>query len=84
MMTKLLNCRQTQWAEFLSYFYFKIIYHPGKASGKPDSLTCMSGDLPQGGDKYLIELQKAVLKPQNLPDNLPHPSANDLPDDLPY
>jgi hypothetical protein len=84
MMTKLLNRRQTRWAEFLSHFHFKIVYRPGKAGGKPDSLTRRSGDLPQGGDERLIEQQKAVLKPQNLPDNLPHLSANGLPDNLPH
>jgi hypothetical protein len=78
MSTKLLNRRQTRWAEYLSRFNFKIIYRPGKAGGKPDALTRRSGDLPQGGDERLIEQQKAVLKPQNLPDNPPHLSANSL------
>jgi hypothetical protein len=84
MTTKLLNCQQTRWAEFLSRFHFKIIYRPGKAGGKPDSLTHRSADLPQGGDECLIEQQKAVLKLQNLPDNLPHLSTNGLPDNLPH
>jgi hypothetical protein len=70
MSTKLLNCRQTCWAEYLSCFNFKIVYCPGKAGGKPDALTHMSGDLPEGGDEYLVEQQKAVLKPCNLPDEL--------------
>jgi hypothetical protein len=70
MSTKLLNCHQTHWAEYLSRFDFKIVYHPGKASGKPNARTCRSGDLPQGGDKRLTKQQKAVLKPQNLTDNL--------------
>jgi hypothetical protein len=76
MTTKLLKRRQTQWAEYLSRFNFKIIYRPGKAGGKPDSLTHRLGDLPQGGDECLIEQQKAVLKLQNLPDNLLYLSAN--------
>jgi hypothetical protein len=66
MSTKLLNRQQTCWAEYLSRFNFRIVYHPGKAGGKPDTLTRRSGDLPQGGDARLIEQQKAVLKPQNL------------------
>jgi hypothetical protein len=78
MSTKLLNRRQTRWAEYLSRFNFKIVYRPGKAGGKPDALTRRSGDLPQGGDERLTEQQKAVLKPQNLPDNPPHLSANGL------
>ena len=39
MSTKLLSCRQAHWSEFLSRFNFRIIYRPGKASGKPDALT---------------------------------------------
>jgi hypothetical protein len=66
MSTKLLNCRQTHWAEYLSCFNFRIVYRPGKAGGKPDALTRRSGDLPQGGDARLIEQQRVVLKPQNL------------------
>jgi hypothetical protein len=70
MLIKLLNCHQIHWAKYLSYFDFKSVYCPGKAGGKPDALTYRSGDLPQGGDEYLTEQQKAVLKLQNLPDNL--------------
>jgi hypothetical protein len=55
MSTKLLNCHQTQLAEYLSHFNFKIVYRPRKAGGKPDALTHRLGDLPQGGDKHLIE-----------------------------
>jgi hypothetical protein len=82
MSMKLLNCCQTQWAEYLSRFNFKIVYCPGKAGGKPDALTHRSGDLPQGGDECLIEQQKAVLKPQNLSNNL-YLSANVLPSNGP-
>jgi hypothetical protein len=46
------------------------VYRPGKAGAKPDSLTHRSGDLPQGGDDYLIEQHKAVLKLYNLSDEL--------------
>jgi hypothetical protein len=66
MSTKLLNRQQTCWAEYLSCFNFCIVYCPGKAGGKPDTLTRRSGDLPQGGDTRLIEQQRVVLKPQNL------------------
>ena len=30
MTSKLLNCRQARWAEFLSRFNFRITYRPGK------------------------------------------------------
>jgi hypothetical protein len=70
MSTKLLNRHQTHWAEYLSRFNFKIVYRPRKASGKPDTPTHRSGDLPEGGDECLVEQQKAVLKPHNLPDEL--------------
>jgi hypothetical protein len=46
------------------------VYHPRKAGEKPDTLTYRSGDLPEGGDECLIEQQKAVLKPHNLPNEL--------------
>ena len=45
MSTKLLNCRQARWSEFLSRFDFRITYRPGKAGEKPDTLTQRSGDL---------------------------------------
>jgi hypothetical protein len=70
MTTKLLNHRQTRWVEYLSRFNFKIVYRPGKAGAKPDSLTHRSGDLPQGGDDCLVEQHKAILKPHNLPNKL--------------
>jgi len=37
--TKLLNRRQARWAEMLSEFNFKIIYHPGERNGKADALS---------------------------------------------
>jgi hypothetical protein len=70
MSTKLLNQQQTRWVEYLSHFNFKIVYRPGKARAKPDSLTHRSRDLPQGGDDYLVKQYKAMLKPHNLLDEL--------------
>jgi hypothetical protein len=58
-----------------------ITQSPVDAAMAPNSMSFMiqtSGDLPQGGDECLIKQQKAVLKPQNLPDNLPYLSANGL------
>jgi len=37
--TKLLNRRQARWAEILSEFNFKMIYHPGERNGKADTLS---------------------------------------------
>jgi len=66
MSTKLLNCRQARWSEFLSRFNFKIVYWLGKASTKPDALTRRSGDLPKEGDERLKFPEQVVIKPQNL------------------
>ena len=67
MSTKLVSRRQARWSEILSRFNFKIVYRPGKAGVKPDTLTRRSGDLPKDGDKY-DECTKfqyhVVLKPQ--------------------
>jgi len=64
--TKLLNRRQARWAQFLSQFNFKIIYRPGKAGAKLDSLTRRSGDLPKEGDKRLTEKFHALIKPHQI------------------
>ena len=66
MSTKLLSRRQARWSEFLSRFNFKIIYRPGKAGGKPDSLTGQSVDLPKEGDEHLQHQHQTILKPANL------------------
>jgi len=76
MTTKLLNLRQTRWAEFLSRFNFKIQYRPGKAGGKPDALTRRSGDLPAEGDARLLTMERAVLKSHNLADKLRQPAPS--------
>jgi hypothetical protein len=36
---KLLNRRQARWSQFVAQFNFKIVYRPGTAGGKPDTLT---------------------------------------------
>jgi len=56
----------SEMAQFLSQFNFKIIYRPGKAEAKPDSLTRRSGDLPKEGDKRLTENFHAVIKPHQI------------------
>ena len=70
MTTKLLNRRQTYWAEFLSRFDFKIVYRPAKVGGKPDALTRRTEDLPGDGDERLLHMECAVLKSNNLPAEL--------------
>ena len=47
--TKLLNRRQIPWLKFLPQFNFQMVYRPGKAGGKLDTLTRRLGDLPEEG-----------------------------------
>jgi hypothetical protein len=66
MMTKLLNRCQACWSQFLSQFNFKIVYCPGTAGGKLDTLTRRSGDLPKAGDDHSLENQTTIIKPENI------------------
>jgi len=70
MTMKLHNQRQVRWSEFLTRFDYKIVYRPGKANGKADALTRRPGDLPEGVDERLENMEQVVLKPQNLPEQL--------------
>jgi len=70
MTKKLLNRRQARWSEFLTRFNYKIVYRPGKSNGKADALTRRPGDLPEGGDERLENMEQVVLKPQNQPEQL--------------
>lgn len=51
--TRQLNRWQVRWAEFMTQLDFKIIYRPGTAGGKPDTLSRLpeyrlkDGDTPQ-------------------------------------
>jgi len=67
---KLLNRCQARWAQFLSRFDYEIDYQPGKSNGKADALTRTPGDLPEGGDERLKTMEKVVLKPEDLPEQL--------------
>src|SRR6266511_3059800 len=59
--TKLLNCHQAWWSEFLSQFNLIIRFHTGKLSTKPDTLIChWDVYLKEGGSNY------ATVNPQNL------------------
>jgi len=78
MTKKLLNRRQARWSEFLTRFDYEIVYRPGKSNGKADALTRRPGDLPEGGDERLKNMEQVVLKPHNLPEQL-RISANEIP-----
>jgi len=78
MTKKLLNGRQAQWSEFLTWFDYRIVNRPGKSHGKADALTRRPGDLPEGGDERLKDMEQVVLKSHNLPEQL-RISPNDLP-----
>ena len=66
IMTRILNLRQARWSEFLSRFNFKINFRPGKAGGKPNTLTRRSGDLPEEGDEQLKIQQQVIIKSENI------------------
>jgi hypothetical protein len=78
MTKKLLNRRQGRWPEFLTRFDYEIVYRSGKSNVKADGLTRRPGDLPEGGDERLQNMEQVVLKPHNLPEQL-RISANDMP-----
>jgi len=78
MTKKPSNWRQAWWSEFLTRFDYEIVYRPGKSNGKADALTRRPGDLPEGGDDRLKNMEQVVLKPHNLPEQL-RISANDIP-----
>ena len=59
--TKLLNCRQAQWSEFLSQFNLIIRFRPGKLGTKSNALIRRwDVYLKEGGSDY------ATVNPQNL------------------
>ena len=63
-----LNQRQVRWSEFMAQFPWYAEYRPGKLGGKPDALTCRSGDLLMEGDKRLTQHMQNLLKPENYHD----------------
>ena len=65
MSSKCLSCHQAHWSKFLSWFKFKISYHPGTQC-KADALTRHSQDLPSGSDPYQNYMEQVVLKPKNI------------------
>jgi len=75
---KLFNRWQVRWSEFLTRFDYEIVCRPGRSNGKADALTRRPGDLPEGRDERLKNMEQVVLKPHNFPEQL-RILANDLP-----
>jgi hypothetical protein len=78
MTKKLPNWRQASWSEFLTRFDYEIVNRLEKCNRKVDELTMRPGDLPEGGDRGLKNMEQVILKQQNLLKQL-RISANDLP-----
>ncbi|MBW0552544.1 hypothetical protein O181_092259 [Austropuccinia psidii MF-1] len=56
MSSKVLPCCQACWAEFLSEFYFSLIYSPGLLESLPYALSCHYNMYPErGGGIYQQE-----------------------------
>jgi hypothetical protein len=47
-------------------FNFKIVYPPGTASDKLDTLTRRSGDLPNVGDDHSLKNQTTIIQPEDI------------------
>ncbi|MBW0579414.1 hypothetical protein O181_119129, partial [Austropuccinia psidii MF-1] len=55
MSSKVLTCRQSRWAEFLSEFHFTLTYHPGRLATLPDALSCQDNMYPERGVEFIIK-----------------------------
>ena len=62
--------RKLRMSEFLNRFDYYIVYLPVKSNWYVDALTRRPGDLPEGRDERLKNMEQVVLKPQNLPEQL--------------
>jgi hypothetical protein len=61
-----LNLWQAWWGEVLTNYDFCIIYRPRKSAGKPDILSCKSGDSPWEGEaKHQQNKDRILLLEQN-------------------
>ena len=63
---RLLNYRQTEWSEFLSWFTFKITYCPGTLHGKADALSRQQDESEEENEERQAHRMQTVLKSQNL------------------
>ncbi|MBW0573187.1 hypothetical protein O181_112902 [Austropuccinia psidii MF-1] len=53
MSSKVLNCHQAHWAEFLSEFHFTITYLPGRLATLPDGFSCWDYMYPERGLDFI-------------------------------
>jgi hypothetical protein len=58
----LLNYRQTQWSELLSWFDFKINHRHRKAHGKANVFTCQGQVSDKDSDLQEVYLAQTLLK----------------------
>ena len=56
-----LSRHQARWLLFLADFDFKIVYHPGKEGGKPDSLIHHADFVSKVGDDVVQQQTRALL-----------------------
>jgi hypothetical protein len=66
MRKKVLNQRQAWWSDLLTCLDYQIVYRTGKSNGKVDVLTRRLGDLPEGGDERLKNMELVVFKTPNI------------------
>jgi transposase InsO family protein len=62
--TKVLNRRQSRWAELLANYNFRIVYRPGQSMGKPDAMS-RRPDFSEGS-KASDAPPRTLLKPDQL------------------
>ncbi|MBW0494952.1 hypothetical protein O181_034667 [Austropuccinia psidii MF-1] len=53
MSSKVLDCCQAHWAEYLSESHFTITYHPGRLDTLPDSLSLWDNIYPERGMDFI-------------------------------
>jgi len=70
MIKDLLNRHQARRSEFWTRFEYQIVHRPGKSNWKADALMRRLGDLPEGGDERVENMEQMVLKLQNVAEQL--------------
>jgi hypothetical protein len=64
MTTKILSARQARWAEYLSRFYFKLMYRAGKSNERADALSRKYEDTI-AQDRVMAEYRTQVFLPRS-------------------